>query len=439
MTVGTEDEHPAQLSVDHGGIGAWVAEVRDLTNPDEIVWRNGSRAEWEQLTEQLVTAGTFVRLWDRPDWFWCASDPGNVAPVEDRTFLCCEDESDATSTDDRVDPVDMRSVMTEHFRGSMVGRAMYVIGFCMGSLGDENLEFGGQITDSAYVAVPMQTMTRSGTQLWAALGAGQEFARCLHSAGLPLAEGRRDVAWPRDATKYIAHFPQARTLWSYVGNAVLGKEYFALRIVSAPGREDPARVPISALFFGGRRASTVPLITEAFDWALGVFLASLLSAETTAAAEGAVGLVRRDPMAMLPFLGYHVGDYFAHWLELDPAKLPKIFQVHWFRRDEDRDFLWPGFPDHVRVSAWVLDRIDGSPRARPTPIGYAPGVNALDTSGFDAEQRARTAAALVIDIPRWVEEAASINDWHARVGGNRRHEALREHSATLKSRLAGRH
>ncbi|WP_040786596.1 phosphoenolpyruvate carboxykinase (GTP) [Nocardia pneumoniae] len=596
-----------QAPTDNEAILAWVAEVAELTAPDRIVFCDGSRAEWDRLTGLLVDKGTFVPLTAKPNSFWCVSDPDDVARVEDRTFICSENTDDAGPTNNWVDPLDMRTVMTEHYRGAMAGRTMYVIAFCMGPLDAADPKFGVQITDSAYVAVSMQIMTRSGAPVWEKLTGETEFVRCLHSVGSPLADGQQDVPWPCDHTKYISHFPEARTIWSYGsgygGNALLGKKCFALRIASVLGRDegwlaehmlilkltspqgkthyiaaafpsscgktnlamlepalpgwraetigddiawmrfgadgrlyavnpeagffgvapgtgaktnpnaiatinvgnsvftntartddgdiwwegltdqppghlidwrgndwtpeagdpaahpnsryctpieqcpsvapewnDPTGVPISAIFFGGRRATTIPLITESFDWEQGVFTASVLSSETTAAATGAVGVVRRDPMAMLPFLGYHVGDYFAHWLKLgaaaDPAKLPKIFQVNWFRRSADGTFLWPGFGDNVRVLKWALERLDAAAEAVETPIGYVPTADALDLTGFDEAGRARAEAALAVDADEWVAEVASIDEWYATIGGNRLPEQLREQLAALKTRLA---
>ncbi|MFG2442295.1 phosphoenolpyruvate carboxykinase (GTP) [Nocardia fluminea] len=599
---------PTTVSIDHPGILAWVDEIAELTAPDSVVWCDGSRAEWDRLTDELVEKGTFVRLTGKPNSFWCVSDPDDVARVEDRTFICSEDPTDAGPTNNWVDPVDMRTVLTEHYRGAMAGRTMYVIAFCMGPLDAAEPKFGVQITDSPYVAVSMQIMTRSGEPVWEKLTGTTEFVRCLHSVGAPLSAGRADVPWPCDQTEYIAHFPETRTIWSYGsgygGNALLGKKCFALRIASVIGRDegwlaehmlilkltspqgkthyvaaafpsscgktnlamlepalpgwraetigddiawmrfgadgrlyavnpeagffgvapgtgertnphaiatidrgnsiftntaftdngdvwwegltkeppahltdwrgndwtpasetpaahpnsryctpieqcpsvapewnDPTGVPISAIFFGGRRASTVPLVTETFNWAHGVFTASVLSSETTAAAAGAVGVVRRDPMAMLPFLGYHVGDYFAHWLRMgeqaDPAKLPKIFQVNWFRRAADGSFLWPGFGDNVRVLKWALQRLDGIADAEWTPIGYVPTTDALDLSGLDDAHRALIEQALAVDTTDWVTETRSIDEWFARIGGNRLPEELREQLAALKLRLFG--
>lgn len=596
----------ALAPTDHEGVLAWVAEVAELTAPERIVFCDGSREEWERLTSVLVDKGTFVPLEQKPNSFWCVSDPEDVARVEDRTFICSEHKDDAGPTNNWVDPLDMRTVMTEHYRGAMAGRTMYVIAYCMGPLDAAEPKYGVQITDSEYVAVSMQIMTRSGTPVWEKLTGGTEYVKCLHSVGAPLALGDTDVPWPCDKTKYIAHFPETRTIWSYGsgygGNALLGKKCFALRIASVIGRDegwlaehmlilkltspqgkthyiaaafpsscgktnlamleptlpgwkaetvgddiawmrfgadgrlyavnpeagffgvapgtgaktnpnaiatieagnsiftntartddgdiwwegltgeapdhlidwqgkdwtpesgtpaahpnsryctpieqcpsvapewnDPTGVPISAIFFGGRRASTIPLVAESFDWAHGVFTASVLSSETTAAAAGKVGVVRRDPMAMLPFLGYHVGDYFAHWLamaEHQGARLPKIFQVNWFRRSADGKFLWPGFGDNVRVLKWALERLDDAADAVETPIGYVPTPDALDLGGLSAAERDLAIAALAVKGEEWVTEVASIDDWYATIGGNRLPEQLREQLAALKTRLA---
>ncbi|WP_327098152.1 phosphoenolpyruvate carboxykinase (GTP) [Nocardia vinacea] len=598
----------ASAPTDHSGVAAWVEKVAELTAPDRIVWCDGSRAEWDRLTAELVAKGTFVPLTAKPNSFWCISDPDDVARVEDRTFICSEDPSNAGPTNNWVDPVDMKTVMSEHYRGAMSGRTMYVIAFCMGPLDAAEPKYGVQITDSAYVAVSMQIMTRSGTPVWESLSGETEFVKCLHSVGSPLSPGEQDVPWPCDHTKYIAHFPESRTIWSYGsgygGNALLGKKCFALRIASVIGRDegwlaehmlilkltspqgkthyiaaafpsscgktnlamlepalpgwkaetigddiawmrfgadgrlyavnpeagffgvapgtgaktnpnaiatieagnsiftntartdngdiwweglteqppahlidwhgndwtpeagtpaghpnsryctpieqcpsvapewkDPTGVPISAIFFGGRRATTVPLIAESFDWEHGVFTASVLSSETTAAAAGKVGVVRRDPMAMLPFLGYHVGDYFAHWLKLgaaaDPAKLPKIFQVNWFRRSTDGKFLWPGFGDNVRVLKWALERLDDEAPALWTPVGLVPTPDALDLTGIAGGYRDLVGDALAVDIEEWVAETRSIDEWYATIGGNRLPEVLREQLAALKLRLLG--
>ena len=592
----------------HIDITAWVDSVADLTTPDQIVWCDGSDDEWRTLTTHLVESGTFVRLPRKPNSFWCASDPEDVARVEDRTFICCDDEADAGPTNNWMDPVDMKTVMTEEYRGAMSGRTMYVVAFCMGPLDAAEPKFGVQITDSAYVAASMTIMTRSGTPVWDRLDADTDFVRCLHSVGAPLHPGQADVPWPCDHTKYIAHFPQERTIWSYGsgygGNALLGKKCYSLRIASkmakdegwlaehmlilkltspkgavhyvaaafpsscgktnlamleptlpgwaaetigddiawlrfgadgrlyatnpeagffgvapgtsmrtnphamatieagnsiftnvaltddgdvwwegltdlkprhltdwqrhdwtpasagpaahpnsryctpiaqcptvAPEWDDPAGVPISAIFFGGRRESTIPLITQSLNWQHGVFLAATLSSETTAAATGKVGVVRRDPMAMLPFIGYHVGDYLQHWLTMgtktDPDLLPKIFYVNWFRRGEDGEFLWPGFGENSRILKWALDRIDGRADAVRTPIGDVPAPDDLDLGGIcSPTSRAAVGAALAVSPADWTAETALIDEWYAKIG-HRLPDALREELAALKSRLAG--
>ncbi len=591
----------------HEEIVSWVAEVAEHTGPDTVVWCDGSPGEWDRLTTQLVDKGTLVRLERKPNSFWCASDPEDVARVEDRTYICSTRQADAGPTNNWMDPVDMKTVMTEHYRGAMAGRTMYVIAFCMGPLDAAEPKFGVQITDSAYVAVSMQIMTRSGTSVWDKFTGGTEFVKCLHSVGAPLAPGQADSAWPCDHTKYISHFPEERMIWSYGsgygGNALLGKKCYSLRIASkmakdegwlaehmlilkltspeqkvhyiaaafpsscgktnlamleptldgwtaetigddiawmrfgedgrlyavnpeagffgvapgtgahtnphamatieqgnsiftnvaltddgdvwwegmtdtapsrltdwrrrdwtpnsgepaahpnsryctpiaqcptvAPEWNDPAGVPISAIFFGGRRATTVPLVTESLSWQHGVFLASTLSSETTAAATGEVGVVRRDPMAMLPFLGYHVGDYLAHWLDMgtrsDPALLPKIFYVNWFRRGDDGSFLWPGFGENSRILDWALARIEGRAGARETPIGNVPTTADLDLTGLKFDPT-KIDAALTVTPVEWIAETRLIDEWYATIGGNTLPDVLREELAALKLRLAG--
>ncbi|WP_301121314.1 phosphoenolpyruvate carboxykinase (GTP) [Mycolicibacterium fortuitum] len=606
MTIPTVSG-PMSPPTTHPAILGWVADVAALTTPDQVVWCDGSDDEWRRLTTQLVNKGTFVQLAGKPNSFWCASDPEDVARVEDRTFICTPEQADAGPTNNWMDPVDMKIVMTEEYRGAMAGRTMYVIAFCMGPLDAAQPKYGVQITDSEYVAVSMQIMTRSGTPVWQRLGARAEFVRCLHSVGAPLHPGQPDVTWPCDHTKYISHFPADRAIWSYGsgygGNALLGKKCFSLRIASkmardegwlaehmlilkltspqqkvhyiaaafpsscgktnlamlaptlpgwtaetigddiawlrfgedgrlyavnpeagffgvapgtsartnpnamatieagnsiftnvaltddgdiwwegmtehapdhltdwrrrdwtpdspepaahpnsryctpirqcptvAPEWDDPAGVPISAIFFGGRRADTIPLITEAFDWRHGVFLGSTLSSETTAAATGAVGVVRRDPMAMRPFLGYHVGDYLDHWLYIGtrstPELLPKIFYVNWFRRGPRREFLWPGFGDNIRVLAWALGRLDGTADALTTPLGHHPTVEALNLTGLDIDidDRANVAAALQYDRSEWNAEIPVIAAWYASIG-HRLPEPLRRELADLKARV----
>jgi phosphoenolpyruvate carboxykinase (GTP) len=204
----------------------------------------------------------------------------------------------------------------------------------------------------------------------------------------------------------------------------------------APEWEDPAGVPIDAMLFGGRRSTVVPLVHEAFDWQHGVFLGSIMASETTAAAAGAVGKLRRDPFAMLPFCGYHMGDYFAHWLEIGEragAKLPKVFYVNWFRKDAGGHWLWPGFGENSRVLAWVFGRCAGTAEARETPIGLLPAEGALDVTGLDVSAE-DLAELLRVDDAEWRDELPAIHEHFAQFG-DKLPAQLREQLAALESRL----
>ncbi len=606
-----------QAPTTHQPLLDWVRETAALTTPERVVWCDGSREEWQALTQTLVEAGTFVRLSQKPNSFWCVSDPDDVARVEDRTFICSKDEADAGPTNNWMDPLDTKIVMTEHYRGCMAGRTLYVIPFCMGPLTADQPQLGVQITDSPYVVVSMHIMTRMGTKALTLFDDGTdngtdnaaEFVRCLHSVGAPLKPGHEDVPWPCDTTKYISHFPEDRMIWSYGsgygGNALLGKKCYALRIASviarnegwlaehmlilkltspaekvhyvaaafpsscgktnlamlepaipgwkaetlgddiawlrfgsdgrlyavnpeagffgvapgtgwktnpnamrtlycgnsiftnvaltddgdvwwegysqappdhlttwtrddwtlttdyaegrlaahpnsryctpiaqcpiaAPEWNDPQGVPISAIFFGGRRATTIPLVVQSRDWQHGVFLAATLSSETTAAATGQVGVVRRDPMAMLPFIGYHVGDYLQHWLDTGDhahaTQLPKIFYVNWFRSGTDGRFLWPGFSENSRVLKWAIDRIDGTATATETPIGLVPTPEALDLDGLDTPSE-DVQAALAVDPDEWRAEIPLIEQWLATIG-DKLPSSLRDELEDLQHRLA---
>ncbi|MEI2276999.1 phosphoenolpyruvate carboxykinase (GTP) [Paenarthrobacter ilicis] len=594
----------------HARLLAWVEEVAELTQPDRIHWVDGSEAENTRLTDELVEAGTLKRLNPEtfPNSFAAFSDPADVARVEEQTFICSENERDAGFTNNWMAPAEMKQKLRGLFSGSMRGRTMYVIPFVMGHLDAEDPKFGVEITDSAYVVASMRIMARIGTDVLDRITQTDAFfVPALHSLGAPLEAGQEDVAWPCNPDKWIVHFPEERSIWSfgsgYGGNALLGKKCYALRIASVMARDEgwlaehmlilkltspeqktyyvsaafpsacgktnlalldptiegwkvetlgdditwmrfgkegelravnpeaglfgvapgtgwgtnpnamraiakgnsiftnvaltddggvwwegmtedtpahltdwrgqswtpdsdapaahpnsrfctpidqidmlaeeyfsPEGVELSAILFGGRRKTTIPLVTEARNWSNGIFMGATLSSETTAAAAGAVGVVRRDPMAMLPFIGYDAGDYLNHWVNLSAKanslgqnRLPKIFLVNWFRRTADGGFAWPGFGDNARVLKWAIERLEGKADAVETPIGFVPTGESIDLEGLDMTP-ADVEAAVRVDADEWATELASIEEWFANFGGSLP-AALQSELDGLKTRL----
>ena len=609
--------------IKHAKVKAWVEEVVKMCQPDDVYVCDGSTAEYDRLMKKCVDAGLATPLAKKPNSFLFRSLPSDVARVEGRTFISSVKQEDAGPTNNWIDPKELKATMTGLYTGCMKGRTMYVIPFCMGPVGSPISKNGIEITDSEYVVLNMDIMTRVGTKVLDVLGTDGEFVPCLHSVGKPLKEGETDGGiWPcADVDhKYISHFPEERLIWSfgsgYGGNALLGKKCFALRIATviardegwlaehmlilkltnpqgevkyvtgafpsacgktnlamliptipgwkvetigddiawmkfgedgrlyainpeagffgvapgtsaesnknalisaekntiftncaltedgdvwwegigypakgelidwkgnkrpafekdkapkgeemahpnarftapanqcpciAPEWEDPKGVPISAILFGGRRPSTVPLVHQSRNWNHGVFLGSIVGSEITAASTidaSQVGKIRRDPFANLPFCGYNMGDYFAHWVKLgknaDQDKLPKIFYVNWFRKDDNNDklpggFMWPGYGDNSRVLAWIFDRCDGKDNAVETPIGFMPKEGAINTDGLADYYKETLPEILKVDTEGWLKEIKDVRENHYSKFGSHLPQELMDCLNDLEARLS---
>ena len=587
--------------IKHPRISTWVNEMIAMCEPDNVVVVDGTKEEYDALMQKCVKAGLATPLKKKENCFLFRSLPSDVARVESRTFISSVKEEDAGPTNHWIDPSELKQTMRKLYKGCMHGRTMYVIPFCMGPLGSAISKNGIEVTDSEYVVLNMDIMTRAGKKVLDIFNAdpNADFVPCLHSVGKPLRECESDNGiWPcADVEyKYITQFPEERLIWSYGsgygGNALLGKKCFALRIATvlardegwlaehmlilkltnpkgevkyvtgafpsacgktnlamliptipgwkvetigddiawmkfgkdgrlyainpeagffgvapgtsaesnknalisaekntiytncaltedgdiwwegigypatgklvdwkgktrdalpkdkapkgeemahpnarftapakqcpciAPEWEDPAGVPISAILFGGRRPSTIPLVHQSLSWNHGVFLGSIVGSEITAASTinaAEVGKIRRDPFAILPFCGYNMGDYFKHWIEIGKKstedKLPKIFYVNWFRKDANNEklpggFMWPGYGDNSRVLAWIFDRCNGVDNAKETPIGYMPKDGAINTEGLADYYKETLPEITKVDVEGWKKELADVKENH---------------------------
>lgn len=586
----------------------WLDELIEHLTPADVYLCDGSKEEYNRLLQKEVARGAAIPLNPelRPGSFLFRSDPSDVARVEDRTFISSLTEDEAGPTNNWIDPVELKKTMSDLYKGSMKGRTMYIIPYCLGPLSSPASRLGIEITDSAYVVVNMHIMTRVGQETLERINNGEPYVAALHSVGYPLEEGQEDMLWPCAPMekKFISHFPETREIWSfgsgYGGNALLGKKCFALRIASVIARDEgwlaehmlilkltspegksyhicgafpsacgktnlaminpslpgwkaetigddiawlrlgedgrlwainpeagyfgvapgtsyksnynamksveydtiftntaltdegdiwwegmdkpapdhlldwqgedwtaskgskashpnarftvraeqapsiaqewdaPQGVPIDAILVGGRRSDTIPLVYQSLSWQHGVFMGGIMgSAITSAVISDKIGQVRRDPFAMLPFLGYHIGDYFKHWLKLeertDPDKLPLLFSVNWFRKDDQGRFVWPGFGDNIHVLKWIVERCEGKGKANKLAIGYTPLAEDFDLTELDLDQE-ELKNILSIDQSEWQEEIASIRESFASYGSRMPAELWTELEA-LEERL----